>query len=288
MEFVFLGTGAAEGVPAAYCRCPACQGVRGRGGIEIKTRSSARIGPHHQIDIGPDHYGQMSRAGVDMYDVEHILVTHSHEDHFDFYGLSAKQMTRETNNKPINVYVAETARGYLEGMLESMKPSANDLAWIAANIVVHGLRYFSDYTIGGFTVHTVKANHTAHGVGEYAINYLIEMPHGRTLLYACDTGYYADETWAYLEGRRVDTLIMECTFAGKTDRPEFPGGHLDLPSYFKTLERMEKIGFIDARTSVYATHFNPHQGLDHNDIHKRLQDSRFHAVAAYDGLRAEV
>ena len=287
MEVVFLGTGAAEGVPAAYCRCAACQGVRKRGGVEVKTRSSIRIGPHHQIDIGPDHYGQVSRAGLDMFDVEHVLVTHSHEDHFDFFGLAAKSMARETNGKPIDVYASEPAKAYLLRVVDTLKPSSEDLAWVSKNVALHGLSYFGDYDVGGLAVKTVKANHTAHGQGEYAINYLVELPNRRSLLYACDTGYYTDDTWRYLEGKHVDTLIMECTFAGRTDRPELPSGHLDLPSFFKMLERMTAIGVADSRTSVYATHFNPHQGLTHHEIQKRFDDSRFRVVAGYDGLRLE-
>jgi phosphoribosyl 1,2-cyclic phosphate phosphodiesterase len=166
--------------------------------------------------------------------------------------------------------------------------SAKDLHWIAEHLTFVGLEYFREYAVGGLTVETVKGNHTARGVDEYSINYLVAMPHGKKLLYACDTGYYTDDTWEYLSGRRVDTLILECTFAGRTDRGEFPGGHLDFPSWFKTLERMAGIGFIDERTAVYATHFNPHQGLDHFEINDRMRRSAWHATAAHDGLRIEV
>ena len=156
------------------------------------------------------------------------------------------------------------------------------------NLLFVGLEHFREYTIGGLSVQTVKGNHTAHGAGEASINYLVSTPGGSSFLYACDTGYYLEETWAYLSGRRVDTLILECTFAGRTDREEFPQGHLDLASYFRMLERMTRIGFIDDRTAVYATHFNPHQGLSHFEIQDRLRQSDYRATAAHDGLRIEV
>jgi len=288
MELIFLGTGAAEGAPAAYCRCATCQGVRKRGGVELKTRSSVRLGLHHQIDVSPDQYGQTIAAGLDMYDVEHILVTHTHEDHFTLTGLTDKQMTRETNEKMLTVYLSQPGRAYVEKMIAAVPLSANDLRWIDVHLAFVGLEYFHEYAVGDLTVETVKGNHTARGVDEYSINYLVAMPHGKKLLYACDTGYYTDDTWEYLSGRRVDTLILECTFAGRTDRGEFPGGHLDFPSWFKTLERMAGIGFIDERTAVYATHFNPHQGLDHFEINDRMRRSAWHATAAHDGLRIEV
>lgn len=288
MELVFLGTGAAEGAPAAYCRCDTCQGVRARGGVELRTRSSVRLGPHHQIDVSPDQYVQTIAAGLDMFDVEHVLVTHTHEDHFTLSGLTDKQMTRRTNEKMLYVYLSEPGRTYVEDMVAHVPLSENDRRWIAEHLAFVGLEYFREYGIGGFSVQTVKGNHTARGVEERSINYLVAMPHGKRLLYACDTGYYQDDTWEYLAGKHVDTLILECTFAGRTDRGEFPNGHLDLQSWFRTLERMAGIGFIDDRTAVYATHFNPHQGLDHFQIHDRVQRSPWRATAAHDGLRIEV
>lgn len=288
MELVFLGTGAAEGAPAAYCRCAACQGVRQRGGIEQRTRSSVRIGPHHQIDISPDQYTQTIAAGLDMFDVEHILITHTHEDHFTLTGLTDKQMTRVTNEKMLSVYLSRPGKAYVEAMIASVPLSEKDRRWIADHLAFVGLDYFREYEVGGFTVQTVKGNHTARGVDEHSINYLVRLPHGKKLLYTCDTGYYQDETWEYLAGTRVDTLILECTFAGRTDRGERPGGHLDLASWYETLERMAGIGFVDERTAVYATHFNPHQGMSHFEIQDRIGKSRWRATAAYDGLRIEV
>jgi phosphoribosyl 1,2-cyclic phosphate phosphodiesterase len=288
MELIFLGTGAAEGVPAAYCRCAACQGVRQRGGVEIKTRSSLRVGPHHQIDVSPDLYGQMVRAGTDMFDVEHVLVTHTHRDHFYLPALFDKEMSHLVNRKPISIYMSEPARGYIEETIASLPLSPEELRWKDANIEIRGLRYFQEYEIGGLSVRTLKGNHAAHGVNESSINYLIGPPHGKTLLYACDTGFYQEETWAYLAGTHADTVILECTFAGKTDREEFPAGHLDMRSYFKMLARMADGGFIDEHTAVYATHFNPHQGMDHVAIQDRLHRSPYHAAAAYDGLRVEM
>ena len=285
MELIFLGTGAAEGVPAAYCRCAACQSARQRGGVEIRTRSSLRVGPHHQIDVSPDHYGQMIRAGVDMYDVEHVLITHTHGDHFALSALMDKGMSQTTNGKPISLYLSDPAKMYVEDLIGRLSLSAGDMKWINANLELIGLRYFQDYAIGGLDVRTLKGNHIANGVNEYSINYLVGLPGGKTLLYACDTGFYQEETWEYLAGKRVDILILECTYAGRTDRGEFLKDHLSIASFLTMLKRMEHIGFTDARTTVYATHINPHQGLDHAGIQERLQNSPYNASTAYDGLR---
>lgn len=288
MELVFLGTGAAEGSPAAYCRCATCQEVRRCGGPDLRTRSSLRAGPHHQIDLSPDTSPQTFAAGLDLYDVEHVLVTHTHEDHFTPSALLDKRMSRETNGRPLSVYLSGPGRTYVERMMACVPFSSEDRRWIDANLALVGLEYFREYTVGGLTVQTVRGSHAARGVGEQSVNYLVGTPEGRRFLYACDTGYYRDETWEYLAGKRVDVLILECTFAGLAGREEFPDSHLDLASWFRMLERMARIGFVDGTTAVFATHFNPHQGLDHAGIDDRLRRSLWHATAARDGLRVEV
>ena len=36
MKVCYLGTGAAEGIPALFCKCSYCEGVRVRGGKEVR------------------------------------------------------------------------------------------------------------------------------------------------------------------------------------------------------------------------------------------------------------
>jgi phosphoribosyl 1,2-cyclic phosphate phosphodiesterase len=43
MDMMFLGGGAAEGIPAAFCRCEYCMKVRQNGGKDIRVRSTFRI-----------------------------------------------------------------------------------------------------------------------------------------------------------------------------------------------------------------------------------------------------
>ena len=41
MKLQFLGTSAAEGIPALFCNCPACQYAYKTGGKEIRMRAGA-------------------------------------------------------------------------------------------------------------------------------------------------------------------------------------------------------------------------------------------------------
>ena len=287
MKILFLGTGAAEGVPAAYCRCDACEGVRERGGVEIKSRSSLRINSRYQIDIPPDNYLQMIRHGTDMYDIRHLLITHSHEDHISLSAISDRTMSKEIHEEPLRVYMSKPGYDYAMKIAGYVPLSDLHANRVKERIEIDVLEYYTTYQIGELTVETVVGAHDAFGENEHSINYLLTDPGGSSLLYALDTGYYTEGTWEYLEGRRTDTLILDCTFAGRTDRGELPYGHLDQQSYLKMLDRMSSIGFIDSDTKIFATHFNPHQGLTHFEIQERFDESPFDVTVAYDGLITE-
>ena len=51
MKIQYLGTAAAEGIPAIFCDCKTCQKARKLGGKEIRTRSQAIIDDRLLIDF---------------------------------------------------------------------------------------------------------------------------------------------------------------------------------------------------------------------------------------------
>ena len=56
MKIKYLGTAAAEGVPALFCRCPVCEKSRSAGGRNIRSRSQAIIDDTLLIDYPPDSF----------------------------------------------------------------------------------------------------------------------------------------------------------------------------------------------------------------------------------------
>ena len=54
MRIKYLGTAAAEGVPAIFCSCEVCKKARELGGRNIRTRSQAIIDDRLLIDFPPD------------------------------------------------------------------------------------------------------------------------------------------------------------------------------------------------------------------------------------------
>ena len=82
MKFRYLGTAAAEGFPAVFCNCEYCNVARKTGGKNIRTRSQAVIDDDLLIDFPPDTYSHALLTGLNLGKIKHLLVTHSHMDHF--------------------------------------------------------------------------------------------------------------------------------------------------------------------------------------------------------------
>ena len=97
MKLKYLGTAAAEGWPALFCKCESCERARKFGGKNIRTRSQSIIDNRLLIDFGPDTYLHVLQHHMPLEDIHHVLVTHSHIDHLYLYvcaGRGAKPLRR--------------------------------------------------------------------------------------------------------------------------------------------------------------------------------------------------
>lgn len=79
---VFLGTAAAEGWPGLFCECEHCRRAREAGGKNLRTRTSLLVDGAYMVDFPPDNYLHALRGDLDLARVEHIFITHAHQDHF--------------------------------------------------------------------------------------------------------------------------------------------------------------------------------------------------------------
>ena len=76
MQLTILGTAAAEGWPAPFCRCIACQEARSRKGPDIRTRSGAIIDNVIKLDFSADTVSQLQRTGRDLCNIHSLVFTH--------------------------------------------------------------------------------------------------------------------------------------------------------------------------------------------------------------------
>ena len=82
MKLHFYGTGASEGVPAIFCKCKYCEKIRKMGGRNFRSRTSCQIDDELMIDFSADVFDHMRYGGLDMNQIEYLMITHAHCDHF--------------------------------------------------------------------------------------------------------------------------------------------------------------------------------------------------------------
>ena len=285
---LFLGTGAAEGIPTPFCRCKICENARKKGGKEVRMRSSFRVSKELLIDFGPDLFAGCVKTGTDLYDLKHLLITHIHEDHLDIGNLFLKPMISRGNGEKIHIYFNGDAFKFTEA-LDKMGVDEGPTYFsdtLEKNYEVHKLEFFKEYQIGEYEVTPIKGEHPAH-FEKNAAGYLIRQKDGTKLLYALDTGYYSEETLDFLRGHRLDILILECTF-GSAMRGDQPYSHLDLHSCIKLCERLYEQGTLGEGTKVYLTHINQEQEYTHEDLEelcrKENRTKPYQMFVAYDGM----
>lgn len=290
MTIEFLGTSAAAGCPAIHCTCDACTEIRRRGGKDIRTRSSIRIGSECQVDFGPDVHWQLLRAGLTMSTIRHLLFTHSHPDHLNVPDLLRRHLNSERPTPTLHVYANETTISALDAVArEAGSPRARrgrDGDPPLYDVVA--LPFGGARPVGDLRVTAVPANHRVAPRDETASSYFIELPSGASVLYAVDTGWPSDDAIAMLAGRRVGILIMDCTFGGMPDRPRYPNDHLDADSFVRAVDLLTERDVITADARVFASHVGPHQGLLHEELEKRLRRGSPRMAVAYDGLRIDI
>lgn len=263
-----LGTGAADGIPAFFDANRVSAHARAVGGRELRTRAAALIDGQLKLDFGPDTFAQCLRDGLDPRDWVAVLYTHSDADHFTARELQyALYPFTDNHLAPFAIY-------------------ANDI--VARNIhdryadwpfEVHVTKSFEPYTVGEYLVTPIKANHSRD---EDCQNLIID--DGKVaVLYATDTGWWSDETWAFLNGMKLDALVIECT-NGRCNCDYW--GHLNVETCIATVTRLREMGTLPADAPVVTTHHSHEGDMTYEELVAALAP---HGITAgFDGYELEI
>jgi len=252
MKLRFLGTGAGELWPSAFCNCSACKDAIRECGKQARIGSCLLIDGRYLIDAPPNLGLAAVQRGVSLADVRHIFVTHSHQDHFDPCVLAA---TRGDTDYPIRVHCNERLFHLLSHYREFNRFFDPEKLGLESGI----LRPFDRICDGdsGASITALPADHDRTD-GEEPLLFLFERG-GKTLLYASDTGWFPDQTWGELEKHTYDVVILECTF--HEIRP-CRRGHLSLDPFLEIKSRFESEGLLKTGCRFIAQHIGHVHGSD--------------------------
>lgn len=277
MKVTYLGTGAAEGIPALFCNCDYCKAMRAEG--RVRSRSQLLIDDELSVDFPPDSFYHAAKNNLDFSAIRYLLVTHAHMDHFyahDFI-LRGYKYARNMSEPALDIYAnGESVEVFGESVRREMR------ADIAPTIKLHELHAFEKVQFGGYTVHPLKAQHSSRD----PMIFLIEKD-AKRILHLHDTGAVPEESYAYLETLErlpCDLVTLDCTFLW--DRTPERARHMGLDENARTLARLEKMGFVDAHTKKVITHFS--HNSQPTDENLRRAEREFGVIAAYDGMTLEL
>ena len=279
MKIKFLGTAAAEGWPAIFCSCDACNKARMLKGKNIRTRSSCLIDDYYMVDFGADTYMNSLRYGIDLSKLKSVFVTHSHSDHFIPYDFELRYGSYAyiEDRKPLMIYGNQSVKKLFEDTFKG-----NDLD---GSILFNEIEPYKTYRVDHLDLTPHLADHMPD---EKCFVYVIQSGK-KTLLYGHDSGYYPEETWKNFPKYKFDAVILDCTL-GPTDMDLGPDevwhGHMGINTDEKVKKRLIKMGSANENTKFIVTHFSHNGKL----LYDELKDfvSKYGFIVAYDGMEIEI
>lgn len=272
MEILFCGTAAAEGWPALFCTCGACGRARELGGKNVRSRAAYMIGERTRIDFGPDSNLHQQKYGLAYEKLEHLLVTHSHDDHWFVQDTAYRRKGfAVVPDAPLHVWGNEK--------VERKFMASNGDDWARYNLVFHRLKPFEPIELeDGLRATPVLA---AHDRSEACVNYRLEQE-GRFALLGHDTGWYAEPTWEFLAGTPLHFVAFDCTHGLEDHVPNHLGGI----AVVRARDELAKRGALSPDARVVATHFSHNGGSLHDELVRFFEP---HGIGvAWDGLRVTV
>ena len=283
MRFRLLGSAAGKTVPRPFCKCRVCEYAKEHGGRDLRTRTSMHvfpdgedgIEPRYQVDLSADTGHHMIRDGFCLERLEHLLITHPDQDHFepDYIIFRGRIMSDRAEMKQLSIYGSEVI---------GQRLSERGLDFEFIKIGFHPVRPYESFHMGEFEVLPFPAPH-----GENTFHYVLQYGE-RAVLLAWDTGYYRDKRiWDTLAGFELNAVFMECThLTAKPVKKKETSTHLDFSLLLEMRERLLALGSIKDQTPFVAVHIGDNGGLTHAEAEDLA--SKYGVTVGYDGFELVV
>lgn len=251
MELTFLGTGAADFAKDI------CMPSMLRLDKNIRRSTALLVNRNLLIDCGPHLCDELTLCHVDPHDIEHILLTHEHADHFSVQALSALIELR--GGAPICLW-------------HNRKIALPDID----GITLCPLDVGEDHEIGGCVVTPLGANHI-----KGALHFSLEVG-GKKMFYGCDGAWLLMDTYYAMKNKAYDIMIMDAT-VGDYDGDYRMAEHNSIPMIRMMKKSFLTYGIATEDTKIVLSHLARTLHKSHEDTCRQVSDDGF--IVAYDGLR---
>lgn len=275
MKIQYVGTAAAEAIPALFCHCEKCKEARKLGGRNIRGRSGAVINDHLLIDFPPDIYFQSLKFGVDLGAVKSLIVTHSHLDHFAVGELMMRDLDcfahLPDGSESLTIYGSGDVQAELFRATQR-EFDVTEKKFFEFNRV----KPFEPFITEGVQFTPIKASHGFQHHLECYI-YIVESE-GKRVFYCNDTGFLPEEDWGYIKGIHFDAVSFDCCCVLQKDGTS----HMGIPDNIEMRKKLVEYGCADSNTRFVITHFSHNCILPHDELESIAAKEGF--ITAYDGM----
>ncbi len=273
MKLKILGSAAAEGVPALFCVCPVCQTARENGGRDIRRRTAYLWDDDIMIDLGPDFFFAQVTWNLDYSKLRHVLITHSHEDHF--YPTSLHYRAPGFSVLPEGCWLTVHGSARIGQMLKETFVQSFDQCLMDLSEVKVGECIELGKDRGALPLRA------SHAPDELCLNYVLQSGNHKILI-GNDSDWWDEETWERLSEHQLDVAILDCTF-GKHD---YRKGHMGIAGVINARDELLKRGALGPSSRVIANHFSHNGGLTHEGLVAELAPADIEV--GYDGMEIEL
>ncbi len=269
MLIKILGSSNAEGWPALFCNCYACNRAKELGGKNLRSRSSVIIDDSLKLDFPPDTLHHIIQHNLDLSKLKYLLITRS-----DYYNFASEELKFLS---PIDAQRKGLDYVRVLGNTESIYQLKRLNKSIHASL--HEIEPFQTISLGNYIINSIRAQNNGD---LYPLNYIIKKDR-KSILYAINTGFYEEKTWKHVKGEYVDAVILECSQGPKKSQDNYKMGIPDVVQYKK---RAEDVGLTGSHTQWILTNFSHNGGITHEEMEELALPFGF--TVAYDGMICEV
>ena len=279
-----LGSAAAEGIPAMFCNCRVCMEAWKNGGKDMRKRAAYKLNDHVRIDFGPDTLQQEFQYQLHSENLKHVFITHNHEDHIDTHLLFYRMpgFSKVDPDNILNIYGTTGVFHKIQKDFWQSFAFNGDYSKFRLNPVM--INPFEPVVLEDedMEFYALKADHMGNAPHELPVFYVFRNGSSWAMI-ANDTGYFREETWAFLEEKKFkfDLVISDCT-GGIRD---FERNHMSGTWVLETRKHLEKMGSVTANTKYFINHFSHNGQATHAELEAYYNP---HGIqVCYDGLEIE-
>ena len=270
MQVKVLGSAAAEGWPALFCECEHCAKAKLNGGKDLRSRTSYLLNGKLLLDMGPDIYLHDTRYGFFTQNLKSIVISHTHEDHYNYDEFVNRLAYMSVVSKDIDLAGSEEVFSKIK---KHFGAKSNQLK-LRKNVMNPG----DTVELAGVQVTALCANHHTAS-GETCLNYVFHDDSGSVLI-ANDTGWWDNETWKLISKFKLDIVFIDSTLglANKNGR----NGHMGAAVVIEFRDKLKTLGCLKPDSQVFANHFSHNGGGSHSELCSFFEP---HGIeVGYDGL----